>query len=73
MSEGGPKTVDGVPWHVNLVPLQFQKQLRLQDARSLMLVDDIDVTTAAFSVGYEARRNSVANIAATLENRRCAI
>ena len=39
---------------MNLVPLQFQKQLRLQDARSLMLVHDIDVTTAAFHVGYES-------------------
>lgn len=37
-----------------MTPLQFQKQLRLQDARSLMLVDDIDVTTAAFRVGYES-------------------
>lgn len=37
-----------------MTPLQFQKQLRLQDARSLMLVDDIDVTTAAFCVGYES-------------------
>ncbi|MFB8342855.1 AraC family transcriptional regulator [Brucella cytisi] len=35
-------------------PLQFQKQLRLQDARSLMLVQDIDVTTAALRVGYES-------------------
>jgi AraC-like DNA-binding protein len=37
-----------------MTPLQFQKQLRLQDARSMMLVDDIDVTTAAFRVGYES-------------------
>jgi AraC-like DNA-binding protein len=37
-----------------MTPLQFQKQLRLQDARSLMLVEDIDVTTAAFRVGYES-------------------
>lgn len=37
-----------------LTPLQFQKQLRLQDARSLMLVQDIDATTAAFNVGYES-------------------
>ena len=37
-----------------MTPLQFQKQLRLQDARSLMLVQDIDVTTAAFRVGYES-------------------
>lgn len=37
-----------------MTPLQFQKQLRLQDARSLMLVQDIDATTAAFCVGYES-------------------
>ncbi|TDQ89510.1 AraC family transcriptional regulator [Paraburkholderia silvatlantica] len=37
-----------------MTPLQFQKQLRLQDARSLMLVHDVDVTTAAFRVGYES-------------------
>ncbi|WP_202803009.1 AraC family transcriptional regulator [Alloalcanivorax dieselolei] len=37
-----------------MTPLQFQKQLRLQDARSLMLVHDLDVTTAAFRVGYES-------------------
>lgn len=37
-----------------MTPLQFQKQLRLQDARSLMLIEDIDATTAAFSVGYES-------------------
>lgn len=37
-----------------MTPLQFQKQLRLQDARSLMLVDRLDATTAAFRVGYES-------------------
>lgn len=37
-----------------MTPLQFQKQLRLQDARSLMLVHDIDVATAALRVGYES-------------------
>lgn len=37
-----------------MTPLQFQKQLRLQDARSLMLVQDIDATTAAYRVGYES-------------------
>jgi len=37
-----------------LTPLQFQKQLRLQDARSLMLADGLDATTAAFQVGYES-------------------
>ena len=37
-----------------MTPLQFQKQLRLQEARSLMLVEDLDVTTAALRVGYES-------------------
>jgi AraC-like DNA-binding protein len=37
-----------------MTPLQFQKQLRLQEARSLMLVQAIDVTTAALRVGYES-------------------
>lgn len=37
-----------------LTPLQFQKQLRLQDARSLMLIEDIDVASAALRVGYES-------------------
>lgn len=35
-----------------MTPLQFQKQLRLQEARRLMLGEDIDATSAAFSVGY---------------------
>ncbi|PZR35519.1 MAG: AraC family transcriptional regulator CmrA [Caulobacter segnis] len=37
-----------------MTPLQFQKQLRLQDARSLMLAQDMDVGTAALRVGYES-------------------
>lgn len=37
-----------------MTPLQFQKQLRLQEARSLMLVQGIDAATAAFRVGYES-------------------
>lgn len=37
-----------------MTSLRFQKQLRLQDARGLMLVQDIDVATAAFRVGYES-------------------
>lgn len=35
-------------------PLQYQKQLRLQAARQHMLMDGIDVTTAAYEVGYES-------------------
>jgi len=34
-------------------PLQFQKQLRLQEARRLMLGEDLDAASAGFRVGYE--------------------
>ena len=34
-------------------PLQFQKRLRLQEARRLMLGEDLDAASAAFRVGYE--------------------
>lgn len=33
-------------------PLQFQKRLRLQEARRLMLNEDLDAASAAFRVGY---------------------
>ncbi|MFP2927092.1 AraC family transcriptional regulator N-terminal domain-containing protein [Pyxidicoccus sp. 3LG] len=33
-------------------PLQFQKQLRLQRARHLMLTEELDATNAGFRVGY---------------------
>ncbi|MEJ7838543.1 MAG: AraC family transcriptional regulator [Thermomicrobiales bacterium] len=34
-------------------PLQFRKQLRLQEARRLILGEDIDATAAGFRVGYD--------------------
>ncbi|WP_256973111.1 AraC family transcriptional regulator [Nostoc sp. T09] len=34
-------------------PLQFQKQLRLQEARRLMLGQNLDATSAAYHVGYD--------------------
>jgi AraC-like DNA-binding protein len=34
-------------------PLQFQKQIRLQEARRLMLGEDVDAASAAVRVGYE--------------------
>mgnify|MGYP002624486348 CR=1 FL=1 len=34
-------------------PLQFQKQLRLQEARRLMLNEDLDAASAGFRVGYQ--------------------
>jgi AraC-like DNA-binding protein len=35
-------------------PLQYQKWLRLNEARRLMLTDRLDAATAAFQVGYES-------------------
>ena len=35
-------------------PLQYQKRLRLDEARRLMLTENQDATTAAFQVGYES-------------------
>jgi AraC-like DNA-binding protein len=35
-------------------PLQYQKQLRLQEARRLMLVETIDAASAGHRVGYES-------------------
>jgi AraC-like DNA-binding protein len=37
-----------------LAPLQFQKQLRLQEARRLLISGEADAGTAAFRVGYES-------------------
>jgi AraC-like DNA-binding protein len=37
-----------------LSPLQYQKQLRLQEARRLMLAEHMDAASAAFQVGYES-------------------
>ncbi|MEZ0373282.1 MAG: AraC family transcriptional regulator N-terminal domain-containing protein [Candidatus Sericytochromatia bacterium] len=38
----------------SMSPLQFQKQLRLQEARRLMLIEDLDAGLAAIRVGYES-------------------
>lgn len=35
-------------------PLQYQKQIRLQEARRLMLAQAMDAATAGFTVGYES-------------------
>lgn len=37
-----------------LSPLQYQKRLRLQEARRLMLGDGLDAAAAAYRVGYES-------------------
>lgn len=38
----------------DMTPLQYQKRLRLQAARMLMLMDGLDAASAAFEVGYES-------------------
>ncbi|UZE46672.1 AraC family transcriptional regulator [Rhodopseudomonas sp. P2A-2r] len=37
-----------------MTPIQFQKQLRLHEARRLMFVEQMDVGTAGYSVGYQS-------------------
>ncbi|MCC9601924.1 AraC family transcriptional regulator [Stieleria sp. JC731] len=37
-----------------MTPLQYQKRLRLQEARSLMLTEKLDAAGAAYRVGYES-------------------
>jgi AraC-like DNA-binding protein len=50
-------SVSGFHHHFKTVtamsPLQFQKQLRLQEARRLMLGEGFDAATAAYRVGYD--------------------
>jgi len=38
----------------SMSPMQYQKQLRLMEARRLMRVEKTDVTNAAYQVGYES-------------------
>lgn len=37
-----------------LSPIQFQKQVRLQEARRLLATETVDVTSVAYRVGYES-------------------
>jgi AraC-like DNA-binding protein len=50
-------SVSGLHHHFKSVtamsPLQFQKQVRLQEARRLMLGEDLDAASAGHRVGYE--------------------
>ncbi len=39
----------------NMTPLQYQKQLRLQEARRLMVLSERDITSAGYEVGYESQ------------------
>lgn len=38
-----------------MTPLQFQKKLRLNEARRLMLTENLDAATTTFKVGYESQ------------------
>lgn len=38
----------------SMTPLQFQKKLRLSEARRLMLTENLDALTTTFRVGYES-------------------
>lgn len=50
-------SVSGFHHHFKAVtamsPLQFQKRLRLQEARRLMLGEDLDAASTAYRVGYD--------------------
>lgn len=50
-------SISGLHHHFKAVtamsPLQFQKRLRLQEARHLMLSEDLDAASAAYRVGYQ--------------------
>lgn len=37
-----------------MTPIQFQKQLRLQEARRILLTQEVEIAQAAFEVGYES-------------------
>ena len=39
---------------ISMSPIQFQKQLRLQEARKLLLAKSTDAADVAFQVGYES-------------------
>lgn len=49
-------SVSGLHHHFKAIttmsPLQFQKQMRLQEARRLMLSEDLDAASTAFRLGY---------------------
>jgi AraC-like DNA-binding protein len=44
-----------------LSPLQYQKWMRLNEARRLMLSEQLDAASAAFRVGYESARSLAGN------------
>ena len=69
-------SVSGFHHHFKAVtamsPLQFQKQLRLQEARRLMLSEDFDAASAAYRVGYHVPPTSIGSTKASSASHRCA-
>jgi AraC-like DNA-binding protein len=57
IARGLGMSVSGFHSHFRAVtamsPLQFQKQLRLQEARRLMLNENLDAAEAGYRVGYD--------------------
>ena len=54
----------------SLTPLQYQKQLRLLEARRLMISSVVNVETAPFQVGYESQWQFSREITASSARRR---
>lgn len=52
-------------------PLQFQKQIRLQEARRLMLGDNLDAASAGFRVGYDDPAYLQKSVRRTAATRYC--
>jgi hypothetical protein len=56
----------------NMSPLQFQKHIRLQEARRLMLGENLDAAERVFGSATTTPRTSTANTSGTSASRRCA-
>jgi AraC-like DNA-binding protein len=53
-------------------PLQFQKQIRLQEARQLMLGEGLDAASAGYRVGYTTPHTLAGSTKGFSACRRCA-
>lgn len=69
-------SVSGLHRHFKAVtalgPLQFQKRLRLQEARRLMLGEDLDAASAAYRVATRTPPTAIGNLKASSAFHRCA-
>jgi AraC-like DNA-binding protein len=53
----------------SMTPLQYQKRLRLLEARRLMVSDAVNAEAAAFHVGYESPSQSSRRTLGTNDSR----